>query len=117
MKYNIPSKLIVGLAVVCILILSETIAISQNLYATIKGQVFRETRYGNFPAEYVHVKLISEGSSVIAYSDPEGWYYFYKVKVPGAYTIRVEIRKKKIEKQINPTTDNTVVPDIIIANR
>ena len=41
------------------------------------------------PAAYVPVTLVRPGWKMTAYTDPEGWYYFYNV-APGPYTVAIQ---------------------------
>ncbi|NWG86486.1 MAG: carboxypeptidase regulatory-like domain-containing protein [Hydrogenophilaceae bacterium] len=57
---------------------------------TVRGQVVRWTPYGNYPAAYVAVTLLSPqlGRSAPAYSTPDGFYFLYNVP-PGQYVLEV----------------------------
>ena len=100
-----------GLCLVIIILLAGT-ALAQ----TVRGSVMRKTQNRLFPAVYVPVVLVKPGWKMTAYTDPEGWYYFYNV-APGSYTVAIQNTQNSPQASVTVSADATTdvhVPRFVI---
>ena len=95
--------LLMGLCLIMVVLLSGT-ALAQ----TVRGRVMRQTQNGLFPAVYVPVALVKPGWTMTAYTDPEGWYYFYNV-TPGSYTVVIQNTQNGQRAPVSVVTDVSYV--------
>jgi len=98
-----------GLCLIIIILLSGT-----ALAETIRGRLMKVTRHGMSPAVYIPVVLEGTSPTMTAYTDPEGWYYFYNVG-PGSYTVTIQTSQNVRRSSVYVGTGaNVNVPQIII---
>jgi hypothetical protein len=100
---------------VVMLITAMSFCITCMVFAqTVRGRVLCVTSFGALPAFGVPVNLSRPGWMLAAYTDREGFYYFYGVP-SGVYILSVPVKNPPIQLQVNVTPAPFVdVPPITI---